>query len=280
MAMHRHKKYGFTLIELSVVLVIIGLIIGGVMSGKVLIESANIRAQLTQISDIETQINTFRTKYNCMPGDCPNATSFLGTSYNGNTVRDGDGDGFIRSIWAYGVPYDAGECVRPDITGEVSQLLMQLTATGFGDYRANGILNGANALAGREYAYAAYDNSTGLFVSCLATSSNPTYTPLFLRSGNTIVFGASSSSVGRLGYATGVYGIAFYGAYGAYGPGTFFSTIGIPANAVRQMDEKIDDGKPSSGKLGIVQGDTACAANAVTYPAPDVSCRVTGGKKI
>ncbi len=283
MIIYRHKKYGFTLIELSVVLVIIGLIIGGVMTGKVLIESGKIRAQLTQIADIETQINTFRVKYNCLPGDCPNATSFLGTTYGANTVLDGDGDGIIRSIYAYGVAHTAGECTRPDATGEVSQLLMQLTATGLGKYMANGSggAGAPNAIVGREYTYSAYDNSTGLFVSCLASSANPTYTPPFFRNGNIIVFGAAGSSVGRIGYVTGTLGIAFYGAYGAQAAGpVLLNPIGIPADAVRQMDEKIDDGKPSSGKFGIINGDTACAANATAYPAPDVYCRVTAGKRI
>lgn len=60
---------GFTLIELSLVLVIIGLIIGGVMVGSDLIKSSEIRGQITQIEKLISASNTFRLKYNGLPGD-------------------------------------------------------------------------------------------------------------------------------------------------------------------------------------------------------------------
>ena len=72
-----HRTLAFTLVELSIVLVIIGLIIGGVMVGQDLINAAKIRQQITQLEQIETQINTFKVKYNCLPGDCANATDFF-----------------------------------------------------------------------------------------------------------------------------------------------------------------------------------------------------------
>ena len=274
------KKHGFTLIELSVVLVIIGLIVGGVMVGQSLIEAGKIRAQTTQISDIETQINTFKLKYDCLPGDCPNATSFFGTTYGANTVRDGDNDGIIRAMYAYGVAFTAGECIRPDVTGEVSQLLMQLNIAGLGKYTANGVLNGGNAILGREYTASAYGNNTGIYVSCLASLANPTYTPLFFRTGNIIVVGSSAATLGRLGYSTGVYGKGFYGTWGYYGVGLALEPIGIPADVIRQIDEKIDDGKPSMGKFGIIDGDAGCAINVAAYPSPSTYCRATAGKKI
>ena len=58
-----HKSAGFTLIELSIVLVIIGLIIGGVLVGRDLIAAAQVRAQISQIEKYQTAVNTFRGKY-------------------------------------------------------------------------------------------------------------------------------------------------------------------------------------------------------------------------
>ena len=274
------NKVGFTLVELSIVLVIIGLVIGGVMVGRDLIETSKIRAQITQISDIETQINTFRLKYNCLPGDCTNATTVIGASFNSYTINDGDGDNIIRSTYAYGAVQATGDCLQPDATGEVSQLLLQLRAAGFGNYLANGVLNSGNAIIGVNYSYAAYGNRTGFFISCLTRTTNAAWIPLFLRRGNIIVIGAGAATIGRIGYGIGTYGKYSWGTYGYYGASTFINPIGIPADVVRQIDEKIDDGIPNSGKFGIISGESLCDDSVTSYPTPNIACRVTAGKKI
>lgn len=67
------KEHGFTLIELSVVLVIIGLIAGGILVGGALIDAARIRNAYGQIQEYETAISAFRIKYDTLPGDMPHA---------------------------------------------------------------------------------------------------------------------------------------------------------------------------------------------------------------
>ncbi len=67
--MRASDRHGFTLIELSIVLVIIGLLVGGILVGRDLIKAAEIRAQVAQIVKYNTAINTFRLKYGGMPGD-------------------------------------------------------------------------------------------------------------------------------------------------------------------------------------------------------------------
>src|SRR5476649_1014388 len=89
---------GFTLVELSIVLVIIGLIIGGVLVGRTLIEAAAVRAQIAQIEQFKTAVNTFRTKYNALPGDMLNATATaVGMTSRSGQPGDGDGNGIIES---------------------------------------------------------------------------------------------------------------------------------------------------------------------------------------
>jgi prepilin-type N-terminal cleavage/methylation domain-containing protein len=78
------KNHGFTLIELSIVLVIIGLLVGGVIVGRTLIQQAEIRAEISQIEKLDTAVGTFRGKYNCLPGDCGNAVSLGLAAVNGN----------------------------------------------------------------------------------------------------------------------------------------------------------------------------------------------------
>jgi len=74
--MGTRRSRGFTLIELSIVLVVIGLIVAGVLGGRELIRAAQIRKQIGQMQDYQTAYNTFRNKYNCIPGDCTDPSRF------------------------------------------------------------------------------------------------------------------------------------------------------------------------------------------------------------
>jgi len=91
------RNRGFTLIELSIVLVIIGLIVGGVLVGRDLIQAAQIRAQMTQIEQINAATNTFRGKYNQLPADLTHthAVAFGFTPYWDDDTSTTAEDGFI-----------------------------------------------------------------------------------------------------------------------------------------------------------------------------------------
>lgn len=104
------RKSGFTLIELSIVLVIIGLIVGGVLVGQDLIKAAEVRATVAQYEKTNSAINTFRTKYNGIPGDlvATQATAFGIFALSGTTGY-GNGDGLVTdqngaSVLAVGEP--------------------------------------------------------------------------------------------------------------------------------------------------------------------------------
>jgi prepilin-type N-terminal cleavage/methylation domain-containing protein len=87
------SKRGFTLVELSIVIVIIGLIVAGVTAGQSLVHQSKIRAVYTEKSDYEVAINSFIMKYNALPGDIPNANSYWPGCNSGATAENCNGNG-------------------------------------------------------------------------------------------------------------------------------------------------------------------------------------------
>ncbi|HEU5048637.1 MAG TPA: prepilin-type N-terminal cleavage/methylation domain-containing protein [Rickettsiales bacterium] len=73
-------RNGFTLIELSIVLVIIGLIVGGILAGRDLIRASELNYIISQIGKYDTAAQTFRNKYGQIPGDATNAVQFFGNA--------------------------------------------------------------------------------------------------------------------------------------------------------------------------------------------------------
>lgn len=99
--MHYKLKQGFTLVELSIVLVILGLLVGGVLAGQSLIRSAELRAIIREKDQYVVALNAFKEKYMAIPGDMANAYAFWGATCGTNTTAiatgcNGDGDGIIQ----------------------------------------------------------------------------------------------------------------------------------------------------------------------------------------
>jgi prepilin-type N-terminal cleavage/methylation domain-containing protein len=109
-------RSGFTLIELSIVLVIIGLVVGGVLIGQDLISAASIRSQISEIEKLQIATNTFRLKYGGLPGDLRNGENF-GFTARGQYAGQGDGNGILDGVLGnaaginYGNEFCGGETV-------------------------------------------------------------------------------------------------------------------------------------------------------------------------
>lgn len=77
------KRSAFSLIELSIVLIIIGLLIAGVTGGASLIKSSELRSVMGEARGYSVAVNAFYTQYNALPGDF-NSTLAYGNSGNAN----------------------------------------------------------------------------------------------------------------------------------------------------------------------------------------------------
>lgn len=107
----RPAQSGFSLVELSIALVILGLLTGGILAGQSLIRASELRAVSTEYNRYVTATQTFRDKYFALPGDMANAESFWQssaiaaadcrvTAAVGTATCNGDGDGNIEMLSA------------------------------------------------------------------------------------------------------------------------------------------------------------------------------------
>lgn len=92
--MQHSENSGFTLIELAIVLVIIGLLLGATLKGQELINSAKVKNMANDFKNIQIQLYSYQDKYKALPGDDAAAQLHLGA-----TATNGDGDGIIEGVY-------------------------------------------------------------------------------------------------------------------------------------------------------------------------------------
>lgn len=102
---------GFTIIELSVVLVIIGLLIGGILAAQSMINTSKINSFVKQMQQMDTSLSNFRVKFNSLPGDSTVMTN------------PGDGSGRINHMAASTTGYS--------FSGEIPHFWPHLSISGF-----------------------------------------------------------------------------------------------------------------------------------------------------
>ena len=90
----KQSQRGFTLVEIAVVLVIIGLLLGGVLKGQELINSARVKALSQDFRNVPTLLYAYQDKYRSLPGDDKNASTNVDT-----TALNGDGNGRLEGDW-------------------------------------------------------------------------------------------------------------------------------------------------------------------------------------
>jgi len=88
----KHRQSGFTLIEIAIVLVIIGLLLGGVLKGQEMIENSRIKSVVADLKGVSAAYNSYTDRFHAIPGDELLATM---TARGWTTTVGGNGNGVL-----------------------------------------------------------------------------------------------------------------------------------------------------------------------------------------
>ena len=224
------KQRGVTLVEIAIVLVIIGLLLGGILKGQELINNAKVRSIADRQNSIKAAWFSFIDRYQALPGDylqaqqnVPGAGPALPVNIGG--AGDGFGDGTIidtESPYAMQHLTGAGYLRCPQCTWAPA------AAAGVAPSAANSLQN-------------QYGGVMAIFVdgaSLGTANATDTYVPA-----------TAGNRRPRLGIHTG---------------------SNIPSNIISEVDRKLDDGSPETGDLRASDYSTTALKPAVNCLDSDI----------
>lgn len=251
------SQKGFTLVELAIVMIIIGLLIGGILKGQELIANAQITNAVTQIKGMDGAVATFRETYGSFPGDMGNAEARIAGCADDATCGDATG-----TVDNGRIDVGIGSAPSIDLTDEGLQFFNQMRVadliTGF-----TGDVGDAPSFGG---SHPEASIGGGFTIGHTSATGGITFSPGLARAGHYLVLTGSAT-----------------GTADAEGSGT------LSASQAARIDRKLDDGAPNTGSVVGINGgaadggtcasdDTASAAyeEALVDPLCNLAIRVQG----
>ncbi len=232
---------GFTLVEIAIVVVIIGLVVGGIIVGKDLVEAAKVRSTMTSINQYSTAMNTFKLKYGFWPGDIPYTRALQSGAATSDLVAwhgsmSGNGDGSIKDNLNRGLQIPTKiQFQHTNFVHEIIFTTYKLFLTGLiggGPYATPGVFGCCSVPMNNN----AYSSS---YYPAMKTDVDAAFVPVTNEADEKIWFLLGLKSNGTLANATDA-------------PTGSVPNGAIYASVANMIDSKLDDGIPITGTVRAV----------------------------
>lgn len=246
-----NRPHAFTLLEMSVVMVIIGLIFGGVVVGDSLYQNAKLMSIASDAEKIRGAMKNFKDKYEYYPGDFPNATNIWGAMTS--PVCENTGNVAITGYYST-TPVSLTCNGRGNgVIGMYFNDAAQFATTGFDTRESRERFYVWQHLALAEYIegiYSGYSKTNGnndavapgINIPATKYSNLLGFTIEYQQENYTSQLATRSWPVqGRIGH---LFSWSHPGTTVGYGSSALINSVDA-----RKLDNKIDDGKPFSGNL-------------------------------
>jgi prepilin-type N-terminal cleavage/methylation domain-containing protein len=244
------KQHGFSLLEISIVLALIGLLAGIVLVGQGFIRRHELRSVILDANAYTTAIYQFKAKYQALPGDMINAVEIWGKA-------DGDANLGTNCV----DPNTNASTGKPTCNGDGD--LMVEGGTGCEDYRA------WQQLAAGEFIDGQFTGVSGLAL-CAANSLPEVNSPKSKMNNTTFALSTFNSAsngvvVGDAVLYDGNYKNAL--VFGLIRPNNYPINAALTPIAAREVDQKVDDGFPALGAIRSVKPASTATPDCTTAGA-------------
>jgi prepilin-type N-terminal cleavage/methylation domain-containing protein len=229
-----YTSRGFTLVEMSIVLVIIGLIIGGILKGQEIIASARQKAVINQFNAVRAAANTYFDRYRALPGDDP-----AGTSVDGSLIN-GDGSGIVGTTFTSATNLESSTAASTENYEFFNGLV------------AANLLNGAHVTSGTIPAGASLQFGITALPAAPITGA-----------GLTVAYGTHAGAGGAATRST--HWLRLHKNTGT-------PTAAISARTLANIDTQTDDGQPGNGGVRSTSSATCNTTSTAYLPSDDLGC--------
>jgi len=159
----RSQQSGFTLVEIAIVLVIIGLLLGGILKGQELINSAKVKNLANDFRTIPTYIYAFQDKFKALPGDDANVVAHV-TGATLATTGGTVGNGVIEGHWNSATTTDESFLFWQHV--RLANLAAGPTSTADATYRPTNAVGGNIGIASNSAATTQIAGMSGTYLVC------------------------------------------------------------------------------------------------------------------